>query len=269
MGATPVSEIDEALVLRVLTPIWTSLPATASKVRGRIESVLDWATAHDYRPKNTNPARWRGNLAYAMPKTEHIKPSKSRPSLPFAKMPSFMVELRARRAQSARALELTALTAARTTMTLGMRWGEVDLEEASWTIPAERMKGRRKAKREHRVPLPVQAVGLLRDLRPKDASPDDLVFCNRKTGKRLAPLVMIGLLERMKQGDVTPDGFAQHFGPGLSETALAHQIGDETERAYNHGDLFDRRRALMQMWADYCCGVQRDGAVVVLHPRAA
>jgi integrase len=244
----PVAAIDTGLVLQVLEPIWQKTTETASRVRGRIEAVLDWAKVRGYRAGD-NPARWKGHLDQVLPARGAIAPVKHRKALPYSELPEFVRSLRAKSGTSARALEFSILTAARTGEVIGVRWSEIDVTTKLWAIPAERMKG----KREHRVPLSDRAMQLV-DERPRDG---DLVF----------PLSNMGMLELVRDmlgKGATVHGFRSTFRDWASETtaypnemceiALAHVVSDKTEAAYRRGDMMEKRRQLMSDWASYCVG---------------
>lgn len=251
---TPVNEIGTEEVLGVLKPIWAKVPETASRVRGRIERILSAARVKGYR-EGENPARWRGHLDQLLSKRNKSR-KKHHPALPFDKVPDFMVELREREATAARALEFLILSATRGNETRGARWEEFDLARKVWTIPPERMKG----KRPHRVPLTPRMVALLEEM--KVGSTSDFVFPGPGGKKSLSEGAFKTLLDRMGHGDITPHGFRSsfrdwasektHFANEVAEMALAHTIRDETEAAYRRGDLFEKRRKLMTAWADYC-----------------
>ncbi len=254
IGATPVGAIDTDMVLRVLQPIWNSKPETASRVRSRIELVLDYATARKWR-SGPNPAIWRGNLKLMLPATAKVRTVQHHAALDWRELPAFMVQLRARQDMGARALEFAILTAARSGEARGARWGEIDLDRAVWTIPAARMKGAR----EHRVPLAERALAILT---AQAALRDDsgLVFLGQQHGKAMADMTLTATLRRMGRGDLTAHGFRSSFRDWcadtgkpaeIAEAALAHIIGDKTVAAYHRSDLFDRRRALMGEWAAY------------------
>lgn len=242
-------------VVQVLKPIWLELPETASRVRGRIERVLDAAKAKGHRI-GENPARWRGHLDLLLPRRQ--KTAKGHhAALPFAEMAAFVHELRERPALAARALEFTILTAARSGETLGMTWFELDLDRALWTVPAERMK----AGAEHQVPLSRPAVTLLRELRPKRVKGTELVF-HASGGRPLSNMSMAMLLRRMGREGVTVHGFRSSFRDWAGETtsfaredlemALAHTIESKTERAYRRGRAVEKRRELMEAWSAFC-----------------
>ena len=258
MGDLAVSDVTTEHVLRVLQPIWTTKPETASRVRGRIEAVLDYAATRGWR-EGENPARWRGHLTNLLPARSKVARVKHHAALPWRDMPVFMARLRAQRSTAARALEFTILTAARTGEALGARWSEIDLEAGVWTVPAERMKGHR----EHRVPLSDAALDVLRHMLPlRSAEGDGYVFPGLRRGKPLSNMAMLKCLQRLGRGDLTAHGFRSTFRDwceeatstphAVAEAALAHAIPDKVEAAYRRGDLFEKRRALMAQWAEFC-----------------
>ena len=248
-----MAAIETNHVLSVLQPIWQSKPETASRLRGRIEKVLDYAKAQGLR-SGSNPAGWRGHLSAILPKPAKLVRG-HHPAMPFDDVPAFVVELRKRQAAAAMALEFTILTAARTSETLGATWSEIDLKKALWTIPAGRMK----AGREHRVPLVGRATEILSACLL--ARQNDFVFPGLKLGKPLSNMSMEMLLRRMSQTTITTHGFRSSFRDWageqttfpreVAEAALAHQVGDETERAYRRGDALEKRRAMMSAWDDF------------------
>jgi integrase len=248
-----VADVDTADVIALLKPIWSKLPETAARVRGRVERVLDAAKAKGLR-EGENPARWRGHLDLLLPRRAKAAPV-HHAALPFAELPHFMQALTARPAPAARALAFTILTAARSGETLGARWSEINLDEAVWTVPAERMK----AGAEHQVPLSAAALALLDAIRPASAQPDDLVFRGSRGG--LSSMAMSMLLRRMGQEAVTVHGFRSTFRDWAGETtgfgseevemALAHTIASKTERAYRRGRALEKRRELMAAWASF------------------
>jgi integrase len=254
-GNLPVSAVDDGLVLRALKTIWYSKPETASRVRGRIESVLDWARVHGYR-SGENPARWKGHLDHLLPTRSKMQRVKHHAAMPYAEIAAFMVALRECNESSARALEFTILTAARTGEALGATWGEIDLPNNVWTAPPERMK----AGKEHRVPLSAAAVAILGSLDRNGRS--DFLFPGAKPGRPLSDMTMTMLLRRMGHGDITIHGFRStfrdwaaeltNFPREVVEMALAHAIPSAVEAAYRRGDLFEKRRRLMEEWGDYC-----------------
>ena len=261
LGALPVQQIDAGLVVRVLEPIWSTTPETASRVRQRIEAVLDSATARGQRT-GENPARWRGHLENLLPALSKVKRVRHHPALPYAELGAFMADLRKQEGLAARALELLILTAARTTEAAASRWSELDLAAALWTIPAERIK----SGREHRVPLAPAAVALLRKLARAQIS--EFVFPGRP-GRPLSGGALLALLKRMGRTHLTVHGFRSTFRDwcadtgkpaDLAEAALAHVTGSAVTRAYQRSDLLEARRSLMEQWADF---LSRQMGVVV------
>ncbi len=265
IGALPVHVIATGHINDVLQPIWNAKRETAIRLRGRIEKILDRATALGYRT-GPNPAHWRGNLDHILPKDKRRSRIKHHPALPYAEIGSFLTKLRAQEGTAARALEFGILTAARTGEVIGMQWAEVDLVGGVWTVPAKRMKGAR----EHRVPLSPAAAQLLRDL-PQGTA---YVFPGRKQDKPLSNMAMLQLLERMGRGDLTVHGFRSTFRDWTAEQtsfprevcemALAHAIEDKTEAAYRRGDLFEKRLRLMTEWAKHCEQTQPAGKILSL-----
>jgi integrase len=254
IGRLPVATIDTDVVLTVIEPIWHRIPETANRVRGRVESVLEWAKVRGYRTGD-NPARWRGHLSQALPARGRIQKTNHHPALHFTELPEFMANLREREGVAARALELTILTAARTGEAIGATWDEIDVKEEAWTVPAGRIKGGR----EHRVPLSHRALELLSAL-PREKNNPFVFIGPRKRG--LSSTAMFGVLGRMGRHDVTVHGFRStfrdwaaertNFQNHVLEMALAHAISSETEAAYRRGDLFAKRVQLMTHWARYC-----------------
>jgi integrase len=241
-----------------LKPIWNEKPETASRVRGRIESVVDWATACEYR-QGENPARWRGHLENLLPKKTKVKRVEHHAALPYAELPAFMVALRQQDGIGAKALEFAILTAARTGEVIGARWAEIDLEARLWVIPPERMK----AGREHRVPLSEPAAAILQYMQ-KICQGGDYVFTGGKAGRPLSNMAMLKLLKRMGRDDLTAHGFRStfsdwcaertSFASEVREMALAHVVGDRVEAAYRRGDLFAKRCELMAAWGRFAEG---------------
>jgi integrase len=239
IGALPVASVDTPLVLCVLEPLWSTRTVTASRVRGRIEAVLDWARVRGYRD-GENPARWRGHLDKLLPRPTWVKKKKHFAALPYRSIPAFMAELRKREDAGARALEFLILTAARSGEVRGATGTEFDTASAMWTIPGSRMKGNR----EHRVPLPAPALDLV------DAA------CSH-----IGVNAMGRVLTTLRPG-LTVHGFRSTFRDWAAETtsypnhvvemALAHSIGSAVEAAYRRGDMLDKRRALMEEWATFC-----------------
>jgi integrase len=263
VGELPVAAIDVGLVVQVLDPIWTAKPETASRVRGRIEAVLDAATVRGFR-QGPNPAQWKGNLAHILPARTKVRKVTHHAALPFDDMPGFLTALRARQGMAARALEFAILTATRTGEVLGARWGEIDWIAKIWTVPADRMK----AGREHHVPLSDAVLAVLEMVQPLalacDGKPDPgaPIFPGPRRALPMSNMTMLMLLRRMKRDDLTAHGFRSTFSDWAAERtayprevvemALAHAIENRVEAAYRRGDLFEKRRRLMTDWASYC-----------------
>jgi integrase len=251
------------LVLSVLEPIWITVPETASRVRARIEVVLDWARVRELRVGD-NPARWKGHLEAALPLRNRLQRRKHFPAMRYADVGAFLSDLRGRRESAARVLEFAILTATRRSEVCGARWSEI--EGGVWTIPAHRMKGHR----EHRVPLCDRALENLAAL-PREG---EFVFIGRSTGVPVSGMAVLRLLERMGRRDVTMHGFRSTFRDWAAETtaypnhvvemALAHAVGNAVEAAYRRGDLFEKRRRLMEDWGEYCNRPASNGEVVPL-----
>jgi integrase len=270
IGALPVQAVDTALVLKVLEPIWTTKPETAGRVRQRMENILDFAKVRGYRD-GENPARWRGHLDKLLPARSKVRDVKHLAALPYAELPAFLANLRAREAIAARALEFLILTAARTGEVIGTRWNEIDLLDKIWTVPAVRMK----ARREHRVPLSARALAILQEMQTVRHGDDGngYVFPGPKLAKPLSNMAFLMLLRRMELEDLTVHGFRATFKTWASErtsfqneiveAALAHVIGDKVEQAYRRTDLFDKRRRLMTAWADFVSKASAHTAKVV------
>lgn len=269
-GDLPVASIDTALVVKCLSPIWTTKTETATRVRGRIEKILDWATTSQYR-QGENPARWRGHLDTLLAPPNKVTVVEHHAALPHTEVGAFMVDLRQMDGTGAKALEFAILTAARSGEVRGATWAEIDLDASVWVIPAGRMKMRK----EHRVPLSDEALVLLNALpRIEDT---DLLFPNTKGGM-LSDMTLTAVLRRMGR-EVTAHGFRSTFRDWTSERtsysrdvcemALAHAIGDKVEAAYRRGDLFEKRRRLMRDWAKFCGTVQKAGGGVVVPMRGA
>jgi integrase len=269
MGGLPVQQIDSGLVVRVLEPIWAAKPETASRVRQRIEAVLDAATARGYRT-GENPARWRGHLDSLLPARAKVQRVQHHPALPYAELGAFMAELRKQQGLAARAMELLVLTATRTTECIAARWSEFDLDERVWTIPGERIK----AGREHRIPLSPVAVALLRNLAENRIG--EFVFPGRPD-KPLSNGALLALLKRMDRADLTSHGFRStfrdwaaeqtNFSREVAEMALSHAISDKVEAAYRRGDLLEKRRRLMDAWASYMARLPAEQTVIPMQRR--
>lgn len=261
IGQMLVRDIELPHVLSVLEPIWREKTETASRLRGRMESVLDWATARGYR-SGPNPARWKGHLDKLLPAPGRIAKTDHHRSLPYEDMPTFFAQLRQQEGSGARALEFVILTAGRSGEVRGATWNEFDLNAGKWVIPASRMK----AKKEHRVALSAQAVARVRAQQELRAS--DFVFPSPREGVMVSDMTLSAVLRRMKV-DAVPHGFRSTFRNWAAETtnypreiaelALAHVVGSEVERAYMRSDLFEKRRALMQDWADFVSGIGAKG----------
>jgi integrase len=249
----PVNMIETAEVLRVLTPIWEKIPETAARLRGRIERVLDAARAKGFR-SGENPARWRGHLDSLLPPRQKLTRGHYA-AMPFHELPVFIARLRARDGVAATALEFVILTAARSREVLDLQWSEIDLQNKIWTVPATRIK----AGREHRVPLSTRALAILESMEAVRIS--EYVFPGHRPGRPLGDMALHMVLERMEV-PFTVHGFrssfrdwcgeATNFPREVAEAALAHIVGDETERAYRRGDALEKRRKLMDAWAAYC-----------------
>jgi integrase len=266
----PVDQIGTEDVLRVLRPLWTEKPETASRLRGRIERVLDAAKALGHR-SGENPAIWRGHLKNLLPKRQKLTRG-HHAAMAYADLPAFMGALRERPATAARAMEFTILTAARSGETFGATWGEIDLEAKVWTVPANRMKGGKK----HRVPLAPRAVAILEELAALRTAADHAspyVFPGMRPGRPLSSAAMDMLLRRMKVAE-TVHGFRSTFRDWageatatpreVAEAALAHATGDETELAYRRGDALEKRRKLMLAWDRYLAAPAAIAKVVTL-----
>lgn len=270
LGNLPVSEIDLPLVLKVLEPIWQHKTETASRVRSRIESVLDFATVRGYR-SGENPARWRGHLEHVLPSRTRIAKPKHHAALPYADASIFLTTIRQRQGVAARALEFLILTAARTGEVIGATWAEIDLEAKTWTVPAGRIKGGR----EHRVPLSEPVLQILGTL-PRERG-NDYVFIGSRLGC-LSNMAMASVLNRVGRSDITVHGFRSTFRDWAAEQtgypnhvvemALAHVIGNKVEAAYRRGDLFEKRRELMNDWADFCINTTEGAGTTPLESAA-
>ncbi|HXQ51493.1 MAG TPA: integrase arm-type DNA-binding domain-containing protein [Stellaceae bacterium] len=273
IGALPVRSIETGHVMKVLeqevrtgddkiASLWSAKTETASRLRGRIESVLDWAKVRGYR-EGENPARWRGHLDQLLPSRAKVQKIQHHAALPYDNLPDFMVALQAQEGVGARALEFAILTAARTGEVIGAQWAEIDLTEKIWIVPATRMK----AAKQHRVPLSARALEILEGIDPVAASErqndvNSFVFPGRKPGEPLSNMAFLMLLRRMDRGDLTAHGFRSSFRDwaaertsfpnDVAEMALAHTVSGKVEAAYRRGDLFERRRRIMADWATFC-----------------
>ncbi|HEU0215049.1 MAG TPA: integrase arm-type DNA-binding domain-containing protein [Stellaceae bacterium] len=261
----PVAEIDVALVMKVLDPIWAKKSETASRVRARIEAVLDWAATRGYR-QGDNPARWRGHLENLLPRVTKVRAVEHHAAMQYAEIAEFMQDLRRQAGIIARALEFCILTGTRSGEVLGARWDEFDDAARLWIIPAPRTK----SGREHRVPLSDAAATVVRSMAAVRVS--DFVFPGARLGRPLSRMAFHELLRKMRPaGTVTAHGFRStfrdwaaektNFPSEIAEMALGHAVGDAVERAYRRSDQFDKRRALADSWAAYCDG---DAGAIVL-----
>lgn len=271
-GKLPVGEIETALVMRVLHPIWASKTETASRVRGRIEKVLDWCKTQGYR-QGDNPARWKGHLENLLSAPKKTKTVEHHPALPWREVGAFMQELRKMPGSAALALEVIILTNCRTSEAIEATWQEFDLDAALWTIPAGRMK----AEKEHLIPLSEPALTVLR-LARAEAGDRMFVFPGAKKNKPLSNMACLALLKRMMRGDLTVHGFRSSFRDWAGETtshpreviehAMSHQLKDKAEAAYARGTMLERRRVLMADWAEYCAQPAITGDVVPIRSKA-
>ncbi len=266
-GDLPVAAVDTALVMKVIEPIWAEKTETASRVRGRIEAVLGWATVRGYRDGD-NPGRWRGHLDKLLPAKTKVAKVRHQPAMPYAALPEFMVSLRATTSISAQALEFTILTAARTGEIINSRWDEIDFAKKLWTIPAERTK----SGRAQRVPLSDRTIKIVKAI-PRERG-SGFIFPGARKGQALSNMAMLELLRGMKGSGLTVHGFRSsfrdwaaeqtNFPRELAEAALGHVLADKTEAAYQRGDLLEKRRRLMSAWGSYCARPMSGGEVVPL-----
>jgi integrase len=265
LGNSPVADVTVGDVLKVLSPIWSTKPETASRLRGRIEAVLDYGKVHGWR-EGENPARWKGGLEMTLPARGKVRRVEHHAAMPYAEVPALLKTLAAAEGMAPLALRFVVLTAARTGEAIGARWSELDMTTGQWTIPADRMK----AGREHRVPLSVQALDVLKAL-PRVS---DWVFPGRKSRSGLSNMALLQTLRRMDKGDVTAHGFRSSFRDWAAEqtafprevieSALAHSVGSKVEAAYLRTDLLEKRRALMAAWGQHCAGLSNAGKLVEL-----
>ncbi|MFL9863230.1 integrase arm-type DNA-binding domain-containing protein [Paraburkholderia fungorum] len=270
IGKLQVRHVTRAHVVEILEPIWTTKTETASRVRGRLESILDWARVKGFREEGINPAAWKGNLDKILSAPSKTRRVRNHPALPIEQMGTFMMTLRATEGMGPRCLEFVILTAARSGEARFARRSEFDLDRGIWSVPAERMK----AKKEHRVPLSPAAIALFKSLPAGD--PDDFIFPGVR-GNVLSDMTLTMLLRRQKLG-VTAHGFRSTFRDWaseytnypreLAEVALAHLKGDATEAAYWRGDVLEKRRRMMIDWADFIATPREPGAVIPLHKHA-
>ena len=271
-GSLAVQAVDTALVLKVLEPIWATKPETASRLRGRIEQVLDWAKARGHR-SGDNPARWKGHLKNLLPARAKVRRVEHHAAMAYDELPTFTAMLRQKDGTVPRALEFAILTAARTGEVLGATWDEIDLNAAVWTVPPERMKGGK----EHRVPLAPRALKIVKDMRTRTNG--EFVFPGGNPGRPLSDKALAKTLRRLKVENATVHGFRScfrdwcaertSFPSEVAEMALAHAVGDEVERAYRRTDLFEKRHKLMTNWATFCAQPASVGKVVPMRRRRA
>jgi len=257
IGTVPVAAVTTTHILKVLEPIWSTKPETASRVRGRLEVILDAARVRGQR-EGENPARWRGHLDKLLTARSKVRAVAHHKALPFPEIAEFMVRLKAAPGGATEALQFVILTATRTSEVLGAKWSEIDLERALWTVPAARMK----AGRELRVPLSDAALALLKARAPRKPQPEAWCFPGAAPGRPLSNMAMLKTLGRLGRSDLTVHGFRSTFRDWAAETtsypgevvemALAHSVKSKVEAAYRRGDLMEKRRGLMQDWAEFC-----------------
>ncbi len=255
IGHLPIRSVDTQLVMKILEPIWATKPETAGRLRGRIESILDWAMVQGLR-SGDNPARWRGHLDKLLPSRGKIRKVRHHPALPYRELPDFMAKLRQQEGTAARALEFLILTAARTGEVIGA--GPSEIAPKTWTVPANRMKNRK----EHRIPLSPAVLAVIDNQRKRHSG--EFLFPGGVEGKPLSNMAMLQLLQRIGRNDITPHGFRStskdwaseqtNYPSEVTEMALAHTIENQVEAAYRRGDLFNKRIPLMNDWANFCAG---------------
>ena len=281
IGSLPVQIIDTALVMRILeqdvdgASLWTARPETAARLRGRLEAILDWAKVRGYRDGD-NPARWRGHLDKLLPKRSKVRKVEHHAALPYDEMPGFVTALTAQEGVAARALAFAIFCASRTGEVLGATWQEIDFRERVWTVPGTRMK----SGKAHRAALSEQAIAVLEGMRANRERSDAkaFIFPGARHGRPLSNMAFLMLMRRMGCTDLTAHGFRASFktwaGEETSfprdviERALAHVIGNKAEQAYDRGDLFQKRRGLMEAWELFCTSPAEPGNVIELR-RAA
>jgi len=272
LGNLPVQDVDTDLVIKVLEPIWYTKTETASRVRSRIENVLDWAKVRKFRT-GENAARWRGHLDKLLPRPSKIRKVKNQPALAYAELPEFYKALRNKNTISAKALTFIILTATRTNETLGAKWDEFDFETATWTIPDSRMKDGE----EHRIPITFEMLELIEEL--KIFKQDDYVFPGQQKGKSISDTsVRKNIKQINKNNSFVTHGFRStfkdwcaektNFSKDLSESALAHKIENATRAAYERGDKLEKRRTLMDAWTNYCLSSTPKSNVTPIKKRA-
>lgn len=276
LGDLSVSAVDKAQVLKVLKPIWANKPETAERIRGRIEKILDYAKSNGAR-EGDNPAAWKANLAHDFPERSKVARVKHHEAMPYTEVPGFMAKLRARDSISARALEFTILTAARTGAVIGATWDEVDFTAKVWTVPPDRSGVKIEGSKPKVVPLCDRAIEILKELPREDSNPH--VFVGGEKGRGLSNMAMLSLLQGITGKGPTVHGFRSSFKDWasdhgrydniVSEAALWHAVADKVEAAYRRGDLLEKRRRLMRDWARCCAEppAKRDGVVTPFHKK--
>ena len=272
LGSLPIEVIDTPLLLRVVKPLWQRVPTTASRVLGRIHAVIGWATVHHYR-SGDNPARWQGHLEHALPALSKVAKVEHHAALPYAQVGAFMTKLRKDSSIGARCLEFITLTACRLSEVLYAEWSEIDFDNRVWVAPASRMK----ANKEHRVPLSAPALAVLKAMQVIRHS--DYIFPGNRPGRPVGVVTPVRLAKQAAGSDITVHGLRStfrdwaaertNFPREVAEMALAHAIPDAVEAAYRRGDLFDKRRKLMDAWAAYCAKAETDSKVVAIRGRPA
>jgi len=260
-GDLPVQVVDTGLVMQVLEPIWLTKTETASRLRGRIEVILDWASVRKFR-EGENPARWKGHLDMLLPARSKVQKVKHHSALPYTEAGLFIAELRQQDSVSALGLEFLILTVARTSEVLKARWEEISVDDGLWTIPAERMK----VEKEHRVPLSSAALNVLAEM--KKSARNQFVFPGMRNNTTLSNMAFLQLLKRMGRADLTAHGFRSTFRDwaaertnypaDVAEMALAHSVSSKVEAAYRRGDMFEKRRKMMEDWAAFVEGSSAD-----------
>jgi integrase len=260
LGDKAVADIDVSMVKEVIEPIWLTKNETASRVRSRLEKVLGWASVHGYR-SGENPARWSGYLSEIFPKRSAVREIEHHPALPYGELPAFMQLLEKSNGIGSWVMRFLILTATRTTEARAAEWGEIDMEQKLWEIPANRMK----AKRTQRIPLSVAAMRILhamKALNDAQTEPSKYVFPGQQHGKHPSEAIMLALLKRIDRKDIVPHGFRStfrdyiaeqtNFSREVAEAALAHALQDKTEAAYQRGDYLEKRREMMNLWGAFC-----------------
>jgi integrase len=270
IGGQDVATVETPDILRVIESLWSTKAVTMDRVRNRIESVIDWATVRGYRAKGDNPARWSGHLDQVLPAVKEIAAVAHHAALPYRELPAFMAKLREQDSIAALALQFTILSAARSGEVLGATWNEINIDDAIWTVPAERMK----AGKAHVVLLSAPAVELLRNLPCEVNNPH--LFIGGRAGGALSNASVRRLLKRLHEDDITTHGFRSCFSTWAAErtgfdtnsveVALSHSVGNAVAQAYQRGDLLEKRRQLMSAWARYCTSmpvVQGDNVAAI------